>query len=118
MTALTTFKATDNKTDKEPALKVGTSVGAVAGILSIIAFLWPDLLSNHATSTILIISTFALPLITAVLTRRKTWSVASVTELVEEAVVQAEIAMKDETMGKIRSQYRLTPIRPSIPPQA
>lgn len=93
-TKLEVYKATKDKKDKEPALRMGANTGAVAGILSLIALLYPGLLDNHTTATILVIAAFVLPFITALLTRGKTWSIASVTELLNEAVEQAEDAAR------------------------
>jgi hypothetical protein len=74
---------------KEPALVIGTSTSLVAGVLSLVAVLFPHLLSDHTTSIILVVATFLLPILTAIFTRGKVWSPASVLELVEKAIEEA-----------------------------
>lgn len=86
----------DEKKAAEPALRVGTLTGSVAGILSILVVLFPNLLTNRQTLIILVISAFTLPIITAVLTRGKVWSPASVEDVIEEAVKGAEDVIKNK----------------------
>ncbi len=75
--------------EKEPALKVGATTSTVAGILSLVALVIPGFISDKQSTIILIISAFALPLITAIFTRGKVWSPASVQELIDHAVADA-----------------------------
>lgn len=77
---------TDAAKDKEPALKVGTATGTVAGILSILLVVAPDALSEKQINVILVIGSFLIPLITAFFTRKKVWSPASVIEAVDAAI--------------------------------
>lgn len=77
------------KPSKEPALVVGSSTATVAGLLSLIVYLAPDLLTQKQIVGIAVAVAFVLPIVTAVLTRRKVWSPDSVQKLVEEAVESA-----------------------------
>lgn len=86
---LDTFLNVKNKEDKEPALKIGVSTAGVAGVLALVSYLFPHLLNERQTALIFVISAFALPIITAIFTRGKVWSVASVEEVIEEAVQDA-----------------------------
>jgi hypothetical protein len=77
------------KPSKEPALVVGSSTATVAGLISLIVFFAPDLLTQQQIVGISVAAAFVLPIITAVLTRRKVWSPDSVQKLVEEAIDSA-----------------------------
>lgn len=81
---------------KEPALATGVSVTAVAGLLSLITVIWPDLLTPHQEHLVYVIAAFVLPIITAVFTRSKVWSPASVEEVLEEAITSAEEVRKNK----------------------
>jgi hypothetical protein len=70
----------------EPAITVGTMTGTVAGLLTLIAFLFPHLMSPHTTQVLFVVATFALPIITAIFTRGRVWSPASVKEIIDEAL--------------------------------
>ena len=99
------FNGIRDKKDTEPALRTGVNTSAVAGILTLIAFLWPGLLSNHTSTIILVISAFVLPIVTAIFTRNKVWSIASVTELVDEAVKAAEESATEAAKKRYRRNY-------------
>lgn len=86
---LSVFKNTADKTEKEPALMVGASVTSVAGVLSLIGYLVPNFISDGAMDKIVIIAAFVLPIITAIFTRGKVWSIASVQQVIDEAVTEA-----------------------------
>lgn len=89
------FLAYKNKDSKEPALKVGSAVGSVAGILYILGFVFPDFLTEKQTNVILVVSAFLLPIITAIFTRGKVWSPATVEEIIDEAVTESERIIKE-----------------------
>lgn len=74
---------------KEPAIRTGSNVAAVAGLLSLITVLFPELLTDREITIILVISAFVLPIVTALFTRGKVWSPASVKEVIEEATKEA-----------------------------
>lgn len=89
MTKLDQFLDVKNKEEREPALKVGAATGTVAGILFLVTSLFPHLMSDRTTTIILVVSAFLLPIITAIFTRGRVWSAASVEELIEDAVQDA-----------------------------
>jgi hypothetical protein len=74
-------------TSTQPALVVGSATGAIAGALSLVALFIN--IPEGVTQAILVIAAFLLPLITALFTKNKVWSPASVQQLVEEAVRRA-----------------------------
>jgi hypothetical protein len=75
---------------KEPAIAAGTTVFTLTGLLSGITVLFPHLLTDRQTAAAFLIAALISPFVTALLTRRKVWSPASVLELVEEAIKEAE----------------------------
>lgn len=83
-----------NSKSKEPTLAVGATTSTVAGILSIVAVFFPNLLDENATKAILLIVALFLPFVTAMFIRGKVWSPASVKEVVDEAVQNAEAVLK------------------------
>lgn len=91
---LATQLVNSDESSTEPARNVGITVTSVAGILSLITVLFPNLLSDRVQVLIYVIASFALPLITAFLIRGKVWSPASVVEVVDEAVDGALEAAK------------------------
>jgi hypothetical protein len=81
---------------KEPALKVGTATGTVAGLVSLLLAFNPNLITEKQTLLILVVAAFLLPIITAISTRKFVWSPASVIAVLDEAVKQAlEARQKD-----------------------
>jgi hypothetical protein len=80
----------------EPAVGVGVSTASVAGILSLIALFFPNLLTDKQSSMVLVVAAFALPLVTAFLTRGKVWSPSSVEQAIENAVEDALAARKTD----------------------
>lgn len=96
-----------NYDSRNPALVVGGSVSSVAGILSLIAYFNPDLLSDKTVILILVLISFALPLLTAIFTRGFVWSPASVIEVVDEAVEKARDAAQEFEAQKKRANPEL-----------
>lgn len=94
----------------EPAIKIGTAATTVAGVLSLIAYFSPNLLTPRQTDLILVISAVALPLITAFFIRKRVWSPASVIEVVQEAVG------KGIEEYKKNSKYTIPTRKPTFPP--
>lgn len=90
-----------NNKHEEPTLKTGTSTAGVAGVLSLVFFFFPELLSERQTTLILVLAAFVLPLVTALFTRGKVWSPASVQELINEATKEANITI-NELRGRIK----------------
>lgn len=84
-----------NNTAEEPSLKVGSLTATVAGALSLITVFFPDLMSEKTITVILVVAAFVLPLITAIFTRGKVWSPASVQALVDAAVADATEKLKE-----------------------
>lgn len=78
----------ENNKEAEPALKTGSIVATVAGVLSLVVFLFPDLLTERQISLILVLTSVAIPIITAIITRGKVWSPKSVQEAVDKVVVE------------------------------
>jgi hypothetical protein len=72
----------------QPALAVGSTTATVAGVLTLVLYFFPNI-PNTVIQSLLVISAFVLPLITALFTRNKVWSPASVQEVVDEAVRRA-----------------------------
>lgn len=90
-----------DKTEKEPALKVGTVTGTVAGVLSLVLYFMPNAISDKNATLILVLSAFILPIVTAIFTRGKVWSIASVEEVVDEAVENAkEVILNSQNKNK------------------
>lgn len=94
----------------EPALKVGTAATSVAGILGLIAYFSPNLLTPRQTDLILVISAFVLPIVTAFFIRKRVWSPASVVEVVEEAIG------KGLEEYKKNAKYTIPTRKPTFPP--
>lgn len=91
----------------EPAVKVGITVGTVAGLAGLALYFFPNI-PEGVIQAGLVLAVFLLPIINGFLTRGKVWSPASVQSLVEEAVKQAlEQAKKTGTQTSV--------IRPSSP---
>ncbi len=90
---LEVFQVSEDKTSKEPALATGITTGSVAGILSIIGYLFPDVMSERTFVIVLIVGVFLSPIISAIIIRGKVWSPASVAELFKEATKAAEQAV-------------------------
>ncbi len=80
----------DNSESKEPALAVGTAVGSVSGLFFVLSYFFPNLLSENQIQLLLVLSSFVLPIATAIFTRGKVWSPASVQETVDKAVADAK----------------------------
>jgi hypothetical protein len=78
-----------NDLTKEPALATGGAITTVTGVSALALSLWPNLISDAKLNVILVVAAFLLPLITAVFTRGKVWSPATVQEVLDEAVAQA-----------------------------
>lgn len=74
---------------KEPALATGASITTVAGLSSLVLSLWPNLISDSKLNVILVIVAFFLPIVTAIFTRGKVWSPATVQEVLDVAVEDA-----------------------------
>ncbi len=81
---------------KEPALTSGLIVTNGVGILGLINVFFPHLLTDQQELSVYIIAAFVLPIITAVFTRGRVWSPASVDELLEEAITSAEEVKKNQ----------------------
>lgn len=86
---MTTTPAIPTSDAKEPVLLVGGSVGTVAGILGLISYINPNLLTGRTPEIILMIAGLVLPIVTAIFARGFVWSPHSVKELVDEAVTNA-----------------------------
>lgn len=87
----------------EPALTVGGGTATVAGVLSLALYFFPDI-PNSVIQTLLVISAFGLPIITALFTRGKAWSPASVQEVVDEAVRRA-LEQANKAKPAIRDEF-------------
>ena len=74
----------NNKNDKEPALRVGSATGAVAGIAALLLFFYSDSLTEEQIGAILVIVSALLPMGTSLITRGKVWSPATVSKVVDE----------------------------------
>lgn len=73
---------------KEPAVAVGTIVGSVSGLLSVLLYFFPNI-PDGTIKTITVIAAFLLPIVSAYFTRGKVWSPNSVKIVVDEAVAAA-----------------------------
>lgn len=109
----------DSEKTTEPALKVGAITSVASGILSLVLLFAPNLLNETQLTVIGIISAFALPIITALFTRGRVWSPASVLEVVNISVQDALAAarkgakplrtlkpMTNEDAFKFREEFR------------
>lgn len=81
---------------KEPALAVGTTTGTLAGIVSLIVVLFPDMLTDKQVTTILVVATFVGPIISAIITRSRVFSPATVKELLDQGIADAQKITKPE----------------------
>lgn len=86
---MTLLNQLNNNQATEPAVKVGTFTGTVAGLISLILYFAPNLLNDKQLGIIAIIGAFLLPFVTALFTRGKVWSPAAVKAVVDEAVAKA-----------------------------
>ena len=98
-----------NNTAEEPSLKVGGFTASVAGILSLVVFFAPDLMSEKTIIVVLVASAFILPLITALFTRGKVWSPASVQELIDQAAAEATKELKE----RLEAQRKISENNPT-----
>lgn len=89
-----------NNSSLEPALKVGGWTSTVAGLLGLVNWFAPEFLGERGSSFILVISAFLLPLLTAVMTRPKVWSPSSVQDAINNAMDEAEKAIKDSPLPR------------------
>lgn len=94
----------DTKLTEEPALKVGFTVGSVAGLLSLITYFYPHI-PDSVMQGILVASAFLLPIINAVFTRPRVWSPDSVQMVVDEAIKKA-LAEAEEQRNKAKLRLR------------
>jgi hypothetical protein len=98
------FALDENKQTSEPAVTVGTTTGTVAGLLAVVLYFFPDI-PNGVIQALLVLVAFALPIISALFTRGKVWSPASVQAVVDEAVNRAlEAAKKKSTLGALPAE--------------
>jgi len=82
------FVASDKK-PKEPAANIGTTVGFLTAVFVLVNNFWPNIIKDNVQEAIISIAAILLPFITSLLIRRKVWSPASVEDLLEEAVTEA-----------------------------
>jgi len=76
-----------DRKDKEPAIKTGIAVAALAGaFVSVLNVFFPKLMTEEAKTALFQVLLILIPFVTAFLIRRKVWSPASVDEIIEEAV--------------------------------
>ncbi len=87
------YRNQDNLNSKEPALATGATTGTVAGILAIIGYLFPGAIDERTYVIILIAGVFLSPIISAIFTRGKVWSPASVKQLLAETVEETRKAV-------------------------
>lgn len=78
----------DNPATSEPALKVGTLTASVAALGTLLLYFFPKLPESVLMAIIVLLAAI-LPVITAMITRGKVWSPASVKDVVEESVSRA-----------------------------
>ena len=90
----------DREPTEEPAITTGGKSASVAGILSLILYMFPDI-SDNWLKAIIVLLAVGLPMITAFATRGNVWSPASVNVVVKEAVERAvEVTQKLERRNK------------------
>lgn len=99
---------------KEPALTVGTISMLGTGVVALVVYLFPNIPDNAVTVVLGILAVLA-PLITALLTRGKVWSLHSVIEVVDEAVAQA-LKARAAKLAKVQGEESLK-LREDTPPQ-
>lgn len=82
--------------EKEPALRVGATTGTVAGVLSLLMAVAPDLLTDKQMVTILIVGAFILPILQGIWTRSTVWSPATVKELIDKGIADAQKELENK----------------------
>lgn len=76
----------------QPALATGGSVATIFGALAVLQFFFPNIPDN-VIKILLVVFAIVAPIVTAILTRNKVWSPASVQAVVEESVRRAQEAI-------------------------
>ncbi len=74
---------------KEPAVTTGTIITGVVGIGGLVQLFAPNLLSDDAWGIVYYLAAFFLPILTAVRIRGQVWSPASVQEVLNRALEEA-----------------------------
>jgi hypothetical protein len=74
----------------------------VAGLISLVMYLAPDLLTDKQITVVSIAIAFVAPIVTALFTRGKVWTPASVQVVVAEAVKRAQDEMKRNQEAEFR----------------
>lgn len=95
----------------EPALSTGSITATFSGITALVLYFAPGLSGSKYLPAIAIVGAFAIPIIQAVLTRKRVWSPASVKEVVDIAVADAL-----DTARKNRSEGAFPLKKPPFPP--
>ncbi len=89
-----------NNTSKEPALKVGAATGTITGLIAVLSYFFPKAFESDHTQLLVVLAAFLLPIITAIITRDRVWSPASVQEEVDKAVQNAKDAMPKKNLPR------------------
>lgn len=90
-----TYALVKKNPKREPALNTGIATGSyAAGLLGLLTFIFPNINQNYLIIVVIAVA-FVLPIITAVFTRGKVWSPATVKDLIEESTKEAVETMKE-----------------------
>ncbi len=79
-----------NSSRLEPALGTGAILTSVAGIVGFVRLIWPNLVSADIWEMIFYLIALFIPIVTAARIRGKVWSPSSVSEVLKEALAEAD----------------------------
>lgn len=83
-----------NSSRTEPALSTGMFVAVIPAIGLIVNSVFPNLLSDDGWNLVFYLIALGAPIVTALFTRGKVWSPASVKEVLDNAIEAAEATKK------------------------
>jgi hypothetical protein len=78
----------------EPAFNTGAVFASVAAITGIVRLIYPSLVSEEFWDIIFYLIALFIPIVTAIRIRGKVWSPSSVSEVLKEAIAEAEKVKK------------------------
>lgn len=108
MSKLQDIKMAKRPLASEPSVNTGLSVTIAAGVLYLLNHFFPNFMNENVETAVYAIVAIAIPIVTALLIRRKVWSPQSVAEVIKEAVTAAEDTIKQRERDKLQLLTKLT----------
>jgi hypothetical protein len=106
-----------NNGSTNPALTVGVSATAVAGVIVLILNqFFPNLVSDDIEKLIYAVAAILLPIVAAWITRSKVWSPASVQQIVDSTAVETARAVNASVVQAVRQPTVKAPVQPITKP--